>query len=50
MIKLSQKDMLLYTKLYGDSPAEISEIPNNVYDDVVEITREGENIENSSVI
>jgi hypothetical protein len=32
MIKLSQKDMLLYTKLYGDSPAEIYEIPNNVYE------------------
>ena len=39
-----------YTKLYGDSPVEISEIPNNVYDDVVEITLEGKNIENSSVI
>ena len=37
-----------YLKLY--SPAEISEIPNNVYDDVVEITLEGKNIENSSVI
>ena len=32
MIKLSQKDMLLYTKLYGDSPWEIYEIPNNVYE------------------
>ncbi|KAK2408370.1 hypothetical protein QL285_043887 [Trifolium repens] len=35
---------------YGDSPAEIYEIPNNVYGDVVEITLEGKNIENSSVI
>jgi hypothetical protein len=42
MIKLSQKDMIVYTKLYGDSPAEIY--------DVVEITLERKNIENSSVI
>ena len=42
--------MIVYTKLYGDSLADIYEIPNNVYDDVVEITREGKNIENTSVI
>ena len=41
---------MVYMILYGDSPTEIYEIPNNVYDDVVEITREGKNIENSSVI
>ena len=43
-------DMMVYTKLYGDSPKEMYEITNNVHDDVVEITLEGKNIENSSVI
>jgi hypothetical protein len=50
MIKFSEKDMIAYTKLYGDSPGEIYKIPNSVYGDVVEITLEGKNIENTSVI